>query len=88
MNGFILVLIGLWIIGVGWNANGINSLKFFGEQKGFVSWLVAVIVLYTLSRVPKVRPVVIPIIWLAVLAIIIKRWSQIQTELQKLEGKK
>jgi len=85
MSALALLLIGAWTFGVGYHDNSSAAVKWIGQQKGAVAWLLAVLVLWALYQLPKARPVVKPVIILAALAVFLAQW---QTILKSIEAVK
>ena len=64
MSALGLILIGAWLVGSGWHGNAGSGLKFVFSQKKFVIWLLAIGILYGLSRVQKLHGAVMALAWL------------------------
>ena len=85
MSGFSLILIGAWLMGSGWHSNSSAGLTFTFQQKAFVPWLGALLILWGLSQVEVLRGPVKAITVLSALAVVLKQWPNIEKSLSELK---
>jgi hypothetical protein len=86
MSALILILAGVWLIGVGYHTNGTAAAQWAGQQKAVLPWLLAVIVLWALWKVETLRPLLKPVITLAAVAIVLAQWKNIESTAKNLQG--
>ena len=80
MGGLLIALAGLWLLGTGYHENGSPASTFVLAQKEFLAWLIAAAILYALAQVKTIRPAVIAITALALLAIVVHQWPTITAQ--------
>lgn len=69
MTGFIVGLMGFYILLVGYQGNADLLLNEIDTEKNYVPWIVALLVMAALNSNDKTRPVVKPFIALALLTV-------------------
>ena len=77
MGSVFLALFGVWMVATGYRGNAGPASSFIMAQRGFVAWMVAVLILYALYDVAVVRPVIKPLITLALVVLIVYKWPVI-----------
>lgn len=85
MTGVFIAIFGVWFVGVGWHGNGSQAAAFFKDTKGFIPWIVAILLLWFLYQVRVLRPVVGAIGTLAVVALIVTDYGKVQSQYQALK---
>ena len=83
MLAVFIILYGAWITAVGYHGNSATAITFLAAQKSYVVWLIAVFILYMVYQVDTLKPVVKPIIFLALFALVVKNISNIETQLKQ-----
>ena len=85
MTNFGVLLIGLYLLFVGYRGNGQQLTGALGQDaKGFVPWVVAVLVLAGVRRIPQLTKPVDAFLMLAVIAMVLKHEGNIATQLKSV----
>lgn len=75
-----LLLLAIYILSVGWQGKGTELIDDVeADIGGFGAWIAAWAFLMLLRATPA-KPVVDPIIWLAVLSTVLARWNNISAD--------
>ena len=75
----------LYFILVGWNGNATELMTEIQQDgRGFIPWILAILVLRALYASQTLRPMVKPFIGLAVLVFALKNYSTIATQLNQI----
>lgn len=80
MMPLFLIIYGAWMVGVGYHGNGSQAGTFIGQQKGFVPWIIAVVILYALSQSDAARPAVKPLATIIIVALVLTRWQTMKAD--------
>ena len=89
MNTALVGLIGLYAVGVGLHGNAAAAgAEIAADARGFVPWLLAVIVLRIAYNSATLKPFVGPFIGLAVLVYIIKNYKVFGVQINEIAGQK
>jgi hypothetical protein len=86
MTGLALIIFGVYMVAVGYHDNGSTSLQFISTQKGYIPWIVAILILWALYQVKTVRPFIGAIAGLLIVALIVKNFPAIKTQYQNIIG--
>lgn len=80
-------LYGLFLIFVGSKGNTEKLQSQVGQDaKGFMPWLIAILILRALYSIESVRPVVKPFMFLAVLTFFLKNYGAVAKEVNGITG--
>src|ERR1700754_928388 len=76
-------LYGIYLIFVGYKGNHQALFQMLSQDgKGFLPWLIVVIVLGTAYRSDTLKPVVKPFIALAILSFVLKNFTTLKTQIE------
>ena len=80
-------LYGLYLIFVGLNGNSATlKTEVSAEGKGFLIWILAIVILRALYNVDTLRPVIKPFMALAVLTFTLKNYNVIVDQINQITG--
>lgn len=86
MNAAIVGLYGIYLILTGINGNAEKFLRSIASEKGFVPWIVAVLVLGALSENGETKPLVAPFVTLLIVALVVTRWNVVSGQVKTVYG--
>lgn len=85
MNGLIIGLYGLFLMGVGFGGNTNELSKYIKEDfNGFIFWAVGIAVLAVMSEYPATEKIAKPFILLLILNYILSNFDNLKAEYNKL----
>ncbi len=85
MNGLIIGLYGLFLMGVGFGGNTSELSNYIKEDfNGFIFWAVGIAVLAVMSEYPTTEKIAKPFILLLILNFILSNFDNLKAEYNKL----
>lgn len=85
MNYGLVGLYGLYLVFVGVNKHAAElKNEIAGDVRGFVPWLLAVVVVMALYRSDTLKPMLRPFIALALVAFVLKNYSKIVSQVNTI----
>lgn len=84
MTGFALIVYGLYVAAVTYHDNLPELLAAIPDGKGYLLWILVIVILWALSKIPSIEPVVIGLSILIAAAYLLHTWPTIQSDGQNL----
>lgn len=85
MLGLLIALYGFYLVAVGYHGNAGKLFDDLKQEKQFVYWLIAIVILYALWQVDSLKPIIKPFIVLALISTALFQYENIKAQVDSIK---